>query len=291
MRRLAAMAAVLVACSLTGASAQATTWSVRGTIEVFPGPNAIGNALAIANAGDTLNIHAGTYSEHVTVRTDDLTLQDAGDGTVTVDGTCSASDTIQIKGDGVTIRGLRVIGAGVGFAPKEIDFIGVTSGRVLDSVVEDTCGNAEYGVNVFNSGSIRVIRISATGFADAGIYIGQITSTTRGPLVLSNNDTFGNERGIIIENSSGGQIVVRDNSVHDNLTTGIWITNSDRVRIVRNNVLDNGDTGIDLDEFSDNNLIRGNVAQGHTFDLANNGGNGNCFLDNTYTTSFGVIAC
>src|SRR5205809_5760394 len=105
MRRLAAIAAILVACSLAGAPAQASTRSGKATIEVFPGPNAIGNALAIANSGDTLNIHAGTYGEHVTVNTDDLTLQDAGDGTVIVDAGCSAGQTMVIKGDRVTIRG------------------------------------------------------------------------------------------------------------------------------------------------------------------------------------------
>jgi parallel beta-helix repeat protein len=291
MRRLAAIAAVLVACSLAGAPAQATIRSGKATIEVFPGPHALGDALAIANPGDTLNIHAGTYGEHVTVRTDDLTLQNAGDGTVIVDGTCSATDTIKITSDGVTIRSLRVIGAGAGFAPKEIDFVGVRSGRVLDSEVEDTCGNAEYGVNVFNSGSIRVIGTSATGFADAGIYIGQITSTHFGPLVLAQNDSYGNVRGIIVENSSGGQIVVRGNSIHDNTTNGIWITNSDGVLIRGNMVLDNADAGIQLDSLSDDNMIRRNVAQGQTFDLANDGGSGNCFLGNTYTTSSGDISC
>jgi parallel beta-helix repeat protein len=291
MRRLAATAAVLVACSLAGTPAHAATGSGKVIIEVFPGPNAIHDALAVANAGDTLDIHTGIYREHFTVGIDDLTLQDAGDGTVTVDGTCSASDTIQIKGDGVTIRGLRVIGAGTGFAPKEIDFLGVTSGRVIDSEVDDTCGNAEYGVNVFNSGSIRVIRTSATGFADAGIYIGQITSTQFGPLVISGNDTYGNERGIIVENSAGGQILVRTNSVHDNATTGIWITNSDGVHIQRNSVLDNHDSGIELDSFSSRNLVRQNVSEGHTYDLANDGGNGNCFQFNTYSTSLGDISC
>jgi parallel beta-helix repeat protein len=291
MRRLAGVGTVLVACLLIAAPSRAATRSGTATIEVFPGANAIHDALAIANAGDTLDIHGGTYTEHFTVTIDDLTLQAAGDGTVIVDGACSATDTIQIKGDGVTIRGLRVIGAGSGFAPKEIDFLGVTSGRVLDSEVEDTCGNAEYGVNVFNSGSIRVIRTTATGFSDAGIYIGQITSTQFGPLTLSHNDTYGNERGIIVENSSGGQILVRGNSAHDNATTGIWITNSDGVHIQGNTVLDNHHSGIELDTLSDRNMIRHNIAQGHTYDLANDGGTGNCFLSNTYTTTLGDVSC
>jgi hypothetical protein len=61
MRRLAGIAAVLVACSLAGAPAQASPRAGKAIIEVFPGPDALANALAVANAGDTLNIHAGTY--------------------------------------------------------------------------------------------------------------------------------------------------------------------------------------------------------------------------------------
>lgn len=109
--------------------------------------------------------------------------------------------------------------------------------------------------------------------------------------MISDNDTYGNVRGIIVENSAGGQILVRSNSVHDNTTNGIWITNSDGVRIRRNTVLDNQESGIELDSFSNRNLVRQNVAEGQRFDLANDGGNRNCFLLNTYSTSFGDISC
>jgi len=141
-------------------------------------------------------------------------------------------------------------------------------------VVQDTCGDAEYGINVFKSGSIQITDNSASGFGDAGIYIGQITSTPFGPMTISGNESFGNVRGIIIENSAGGQIAVRSNSTHDNQITGIWITNSDGVHIDRNNVRNNRDSGIELDSLSDGNLIRRNKVQGHTFDLANDGGTG-----------------
>jgi parallel beta-helix repeat protein len=290
MRRQATIAATLLACFLTIPHAGAAPAGGRSVIEVFPGPQAISQALAQANAGDILNIHTGTYQEHVTVNIDDVTLRAAGDGPVTVDGTCNG-DTVTVRGDGVTLHGLTVIGAGGGFAPIEIDFVGVTSGRVLYSSVQDTCGNAEYGINVFDGGSMRIIGNLATGFGDAGIYIGQITSTPFGPMQIANNNTGGNHRGIIVENSAGGVIVVQANGVHDNAITGIWITNSDGVRIRDNTVTNNHSTGIELDGFSDHNLVRSNFVTGHLFDLSNDGGTANCFLDNTYTTSRGDISC
>ena len=41
----------------------------------------------------------------------------------------------------------------------------------------------------------------------------------------------------------------------------------------------------EIDGFGDSD------SAGHTYDLANEGGSGNCFLSNVYTTSFGDITC
>jgi hypothetical protein len=69
-------------------TAPALSGPAEGTIiEVYPGPDALKNALASANSGDVLNIHAGVYPEHVAINTSNLTLRSAGDGEVTVDGT------------------------------------------------------------------------------------------------------------------------------------------------------------------------------------------------------------
>lgn len=292
MRSALAGMALLLSAALVGTPASASApRDGRTVIEVYPGPNAIRNALGSAQPGDVLNIHAGTYPEHVTVSVDDVTLQAAGDGTVTVDGTCTASVTVDVTAEGVSLVGLTVVGATGGFEPIEIDFSFDRSGSVSGSHVQDTCGDAQYGINVYNGGSIQITGNTATGFGDAGIYIGQITSTPFGPMVVSGNESFGNVRGIIVENSSGGQIQVQGNFTHDNQITGIWITNSDRVRIERNNVRNNHTSGIELDQLSDRNIVRRNKVQGHTYDLANDGGTGNCFLDNVYTTSFGVISC
>jgi parallel beta-helix repeat protein len=293
LRRIGLVLMVFVGVASFAGTARALSDSPAGraVIEVFPGPDALKNALAQAKAGDVLNIHVGTYPEHVSITTPDLTLRAAGDGEVTVDATCSSATTMNVQADGTTIRGLRVVGAGQN-NPIEINFGQVATGRVLNSVVEDTCGGAEYGINLFRSQTIRVVGNTATGFGDAGIYVGAITSTQRGPLVIQGNASYGNVRGIIVENSAGGKIRVTGNDVHDNRTTGIWITNSDGVRVDGNLVQDNTYSGIELDSLSNGNLIRANTASGHQYDLANDSGAaGNCWVNNIYTTSLGDISC
>src|SRR2546428_136080 len=140
--------------SWTGAAPALSGPAGRTVIEVYPGPDALKNALASANSGDVINIHAGVYPEHVTINTSNLTLRSAGDGEVTVDGACSTPTTVDVRADGTTIRGLRVVGAGQNSA-IEINLRHVATGRVLGSTVEDTCGNAEYGVNVFLSHTVH----------------------------------------------------------------------------------------------------------------------------------------
>jgi len=279
---------MVVALAPSGAAVAAT----NDVIEVFPGPNAINNALDLAAPGDVLNIHAGTYPEQVSVRVDNVTLRSAGDGTVTVDGGCSVATTLDVRAERVTVRGLRVIGAGVGFSPIAIDFSGIRQGRVMSSVVEDTCGDAWYGINVYQGGSIRILNNTASGFDDAGIYVGDITSTPFGAMLIRGNESFGNVKGVIVQEISAATTVqVLANDVHDNDNTGIWLNLADGVGVGRNELADNGERGIDLDLFSDGNLIRDNVASGHTFDLYDGGGSGNCWTGNVYTTSFGDISC
>ena len=111
--RVAFFAVVLGLVAGVG-SAQASRRHAATVIEVFPGPNAIQNALVQAVSGDTLSIHTGTYTEHFSVRTTNVTLTSAGDGPVTVDGACVNRWTIQVLADGVTIQGLSLRGGTFG---------------------------------------------------------------------------------------------------------------------------------------------------------------------------------
>jgi parallel beta-helix repeat protein len=284
---LAILAASVIWATAGGAVADAG--GGRTVIEVYPGPNAINEALDIAQPGDILNIHVGVYPEEVDITVDGVTLQAAGDGPVTIDGTCSVTVTVDVRAEDVTLRGLRVVGAS-GSVPIEIDFSLVSSGRVADSIVRDTCGFALYGINVFAGGSIRIVGNTAVGFEDAGVYVGGISSTPHGPMVIRDNEVIRNKYGILVEDSAGGTILVGENDVHDNRTTGIWLHDADGTRVGGNLVLDNGPEGIEADSDSTGNLIRSNTVLGHNLDLIDGNGQ-NCWVDNTYETSQGDIDC
>jgi len=81
------------------------------------------------------------------------------------------------------------------------------------------------------------------------------------------------------------------NDAHDNSSSGIFVTNSDAIFLAGNTVADDGQTGIELDASSNGNIVIRNTSLGHVYDLSNDGGTGNCFLDNVYQTSFGDISC
>jgi parallel beta-helix repeat protein len=287
--RLVAVVGVVVALQVAGVSP-----ARAATIEVFPGPNAIQNAVTAASAGDTLLIHAGTYNEDVSVAKTNLTLRAYGDGPVVVDAGCSGFTTIDVNAGGVTIDGLRVRGG----TYYEVDFSGVAGGTIMRSIVRDTC-NALYGVNVFfTSGTITVTGNGATGFADAGIYVGEIMNTSATVAVAGNYSTMSN-RGIIMENIvAASNVTVTDNRTWRNraaginaINAGIYLHNADGLTVDGNTVANNRHRGIEVDAGSSGNVVTNNTISGHTYDLSNLG-TGNCFSGNTYTTSNGSLpAC
>jgi parallel beta-helix repeat protein len=261
--------------------------SPRTVIEVFPGKHALAQALASANSGDVLNLHAGVYRDAITVAKSDISVQSAGDGAVTIDGQCAQTATIEVEADGFAIRGPMTIKGGDFY---EVDFAFVSSGAIQGVTLKDSCGAAEYGVNLFQTGPLQVIDNTAMGFDDAGVYVGGIIDTGSGQLLVDGNEVRNSSRGIIVEDSFKVDIIVRGNNLHGNVTSGIHLTNTDGIVVRGNLAMNNGTYGIDLDAYSDFNHVTGNTALGNQFDLAN-AGNGNCFKRNAYETSQGPIGC
>jgi len=295
MARSARLFALFVSCTailaLTAGPADAA--ALRGShsrpgnvIEVFPGRHALAKALAKAQPGDTLNMHAGRYKDSVTISKAGLSIVAAGDGTVTVDGRCLTTTTIVVRAGEVTIEGITVVG-GTFF---EIDFEHVGNGSVADDTVTDTCGDAEYGVNIYDTQAVNVVNVTASGFSDSGIYVGSLTRLGDQTLYVQNNFSNGNAVGIIVEFSAQQHIVVDGNDVSDNSTGGIALQGSANIVVQHNTANDNGSYGILADSGSDNNLIKRNTATGNQYDLANLGAN-NCYRHNHYQTHQGPIGC
>jgi parallel beta-helix repeat protein len=275
--------------------------AMGATIEVTPGPNAIAKAIAKAHNGDLLRIHNGTYGGDFDV-SKRLTLRGVG-GRPVIDSHCNHRAGMTVSSPGFTLDNLKVVGAAEngseGPYPSEVDVRGVASGKIHDLVLHDDCGGtdvgAEYGINVFNSGQVEVSDNKVTGgFSDAGIYIGGIVDTGSGQLRVINNATYLNHQGVIVEDSGfDGIVVLSNNNIHHNTgngvegsRAGIFLHNSDLVRMRNNTIRNNGDFGINLDPNSDNNRLFDNTVNSNPMDLVNDG-SGNCGSGNTFGSTSG----
>jgi parallel beta-helix repeat protein len=254
-------------------------------IEVRPGQ--LRGALDRASNGDTLVIHPGRYRGSFTISKRLRLIGAPGEAKPVIDGRCNTNLTVAVRHDGVLLRHLEVIGADEGFGafPSEVDFRGVASGRAADLLARDTC-DAEYGINVFGSREVQLIGNRGHGFSDSAIYVGGITSTGAGKLRVVGNEVFGNNRGIIVEDSAGGRIRLIGNRTHGNASpgegseAGIFIRNSDGVLLRRNFALGNGSYGIHLDPDSDRNRLFDNTARRNPGGNFRNEGEGNCGAGN-----------
>jgi parallel beta-helix repeat protein len=250
-------------------------------IHVHPGPQAISRAVDAAHGGDVIVIHEGRYPEHVVVDKR-LRLRAAPGDSPVIDGTCDHFATLEVRANEVALRGLKVIGG----RDYEVHIVLVRDITVRRVTVRDTCGAAEYGVNVYKAEDVLVVGGKAQGFHDAGIYVGGIPM---GPSVtVKGNNVFGNNRGIIVEDSNG--VAVEQNRVHDNTLggfgppTGIWFHDGDDGLIEGNVVRRNGAYGLHFDPQSGGNTVAGNTITGNDQLDVLDEGSGNCFSSNIIGT-------
>jgi parallel beta-helix repeat protein len=253
-------------------------------VNVHPGQDAIQRAIDNrAQNGDTVRIHDGRYKEDVEVNKR-LTLTDAGDGRPVIDGRCEVGRVVDVQRNGVVLDGLKVMGAVDNIAAAEVNFEFIERGTARDLLLRDTCGGgpdqgAGYGVNVYSSERIRVKNVNAKGFSDAGVYIGLIESTGNGQLLVRDNETFGNNMGIIIEEvETDADVLVRDNDTHDN-GKGFFVHSSVDT-VFRENLISDNAIGIHLDPPSADNQFFDNTLTGNDDDLLDEG-LGNCGSGNS----------
>jgi hypothetical protein len=136
----------------------------------------------------------------------------------------------------------------------------------------------------------------ARGFDDSGIYVGSIADTLGKALRVVHNGAERNSRGIIVEDSNSAKTHIRvaDNELIDNRiagdegpSDGLYLTNSDHVRIVGNQSNVNAGSGYHANSSSDRNVFKDNIAGGDDAGRLLDEGTGNCGSGN----NFPIPAC
>ncbi len=189
-------------------------------------------------------------TRQLTMITDDVTLRGAGQDATIFDFTDQATggQGILIEGDRNTIESLAVRETpGDGIRANDVDgviFRDVSAGWANEADPE----NGAYALYPVQSENVIIDGCTVYGAADAGVYLGQSTSS-----YIVGSEAYGNVIGIEVENST--DTVVEDNYTHDN-TNGILVitlpgldildgkrANIFNNRVENNNTVNFGDPG------------------------------------------------
>lgn len=192
---LAAMAAVMGLFALGGGQAGAggpwyvTTTGNDANVCLSPATACltIQSAIGKASSGDTVNVAAGTYYEHVTIGKS-LTLQGADRETTVIDGGGSG-DVIYVSADYVTISGLTATNGNIGIrflANYTIDHV-----TLRDVVVTS---NATNGIRAVHNNPSSYHLIEDCIISDNGGW--GLQANEFGYSTIRNCEVFGNGGGL-----------------------------------------------------------------------------------------------
>ena len=222
-----------------------TTWRIK------PGES-IQSALDRSIAGDTIEIHPGTYNETLLIDVDHITIRGVVENgqRAILDGKNILTDAVITSGHHFTIEGLMV----KDYVSNGITVHGAENVTFRDLIVENS---GLYGVYPVESKGVLVEDCKLTKIKDAAIYVGQSRD-----IIVRNNECYENVAGIEIENSVNS--LVENNYLHDN-TAGILVfllpNNPSKVgsdnKVRNNRVLNNNHAN-----FGDPNAIVGKLIPG-----------------------------
>lgn len=239
----------------------------------------IQDAVNAAKQGDWILIDSGTYQEAVTITTPGIHVRGMDRNGVVVDGQHRAGDGIVVsKANDVTIENLTVhdfdreggpdgehgnqIWWNGGDGSGQIGLTGWT-GKYLTTYQTDLLGG--YGIFISNSVSGSLDQAYASGFNDAGLYLGACRDCQA---VISNALVENNALGYSGTNS-GGHIVIRD-SVFQKNSNGVGPNslNNDDQPPPQDGACDSGQNTSATPTFSSTQLERCTIFQNNV--VANN---------------------
>jgi parallel beta-helix repeat protein len=246
-----------------------------------------------AQAGDSVIVHAGTYTGFTVERsgTQAAPITFTADGAVNIDGASTSNrDAIEVDGSYVTIDGFTVTHATrSGISVIEGDHVTIRNNK--------TDQNGKWGIFTAFANNVVIENNEASRSGEQhGIY----ASNTADNVVIRGNKVWGNAMCGIHMNgdiSQGGtgmvtHALVENNNIYDNGTAGGSAINGDGVKdsVIRNNVLDNNHaSGISLYQIDAGEPSTGNQVVNNTIRMATtarfalniqDGASGNTFRNN-----------
>lgn len=254
----------------------------------------IGKATSLAKAGDVVFIQAGIYYENVrpfySGEPDKyITYQNAGDGEVIIDaqngqraGCIEINNKSYLQFIGLTVRGANSYQT---WPRAGISLMDGTHHIILDNIVayNNFVGIMAYGreqpvsfITVKNSKTFD--SVAKTGNIHYGIFFYQKVYDSNiidnhVAYTLPEDQSYGVEVSTDFpgtQSNGARRIIITGNEVDHNETEGIHTWNAMGVLIGKNYLHDNGATGIQIEDGSENIVVEGNLsennAQKHEFE-------------------------
>jgi len=209
--------------------------ALLGTIVVQPGGPVptLTAALALAHPGDRIVVRAGSYREPSLIVA--LPLEIVGEGDPVFLG--GEYSTLEVKADGVTIRGL-VFSGGTPSSLEDRAAI-LVSGANRCRIEDNRIATAFFGIYLKNSTGCRIARNRVSGLRDGTAPAGNGIQLWRSrDVAVEDNAVEGQRDGIYFEFVAHAE--VRGNTVSGNRRYGLHFMRSDSCLYQRNSFLANG---------------------------------------------------
>ena len=206
-------------------------------------------AIDNATAGDTIEVHSGTYNENVNVNKQlILRGKDTGAGKPVVDTGGINNNAIVLSAGGIVLDGFTAINA------SNDNRAGIYVDLNNNIVINCTVSNNYFGILLHHSNNNTLTNNTALNNAD-GVRLYNSSNNTLTGNTASNNAY----NGIILYSSSNNNNLTT-NTANSNNYSGIYLFYFNSNNTLVGNIASNNDRGIYLDSTSNNNTLTDNVA-------------------------------